>query len=75
MTEHATSVISVLFDGGHGYRGVCSGCTWKGIRTPYRNAAEAQARAHLAYSAEVKAMTTAAPAPRAALPSAGEGVR
>lgn len=53
MPEHATSVI-VLTDGR--YRATCS-CGMKGVRTRTRLVAEAQAESHLAYRAEVDAMT------------------
>lgn len=64
-SEHQTSVISVLFDGGHGYRATCS-CAWRGIKTPYRKAAEAQAEAHMSYRADVDRLTATSAPPRAA---------
>lgn len=57
MAEHVASVVAVLFDGGHGYRATCSVCTWRGIKTPYRRVAEAQAEAHTAYHRDVARLT------------------
>lgn len=51
--QHAISVL-VLGDGR--YRSLCS-CNWKGIRTPERAVAEAQADVHMAYHAEVVALS------------------
>lgn len=53
MTDHATTVL-ILGDGR--YRALCS-CGMKGIRTPNRSVAEAQAEQHLAYVREVAALT------------------